>query len=176
MTTEQDKTIDALKTALQMEIDGKEFYLKASEASQNTLGKELLQSLAAEEDTHRQKFEEIYEAVRSRKEWPPISYEPDGGNRLKTIFTKATESMDSEVTAATGELDAVKTAMTMENKTYDFYVAQSKAAAYSAEQDFYQALAAQEKAHHAVLLDYHEFLQSPAAWFVQKEHPSLDGG
>ena len=174
--TEQDKTIDALTTALQMEIDGKEFYLKASESSQNTLGKELLQSLAEEEDTHRRKFEEIYEAVRSRNEWPSISYEPDGGKRLKTILATATGSMDSEVTAATSELDAVKTAMTMENNTYDFYVARSQATAYGAERDFYRALSAQEKAHHAVLLDYYEFLQNPAAWFVQKEHPSLDGG
>jgi hypothetical protein len=37
-------------------------------------------------------------------------------------------------------------------------------------------LAAQEGEHHLILLDYYEFLKDPAAWFVQKEHPSLDGG
>ena len=30
MTREQDTTLGALQTALQMEIDGKEFYLKSS--------------------------------------------------------------------------------------------------------------------------------------------------
>ncbi len=70
MVKEQDKTLQALQTAIQMEIDGKELYLKASEKSHNELGKKLLQSLAAEEDTHRQKFEEIYGAIRSRKDWP----------------------------------------------------------------------------------------------------------
>ena len=50
MTTEQDKTLEALQIAIQMEIDGKEFYLKASRESSNELGKKLLQALAGEED------------------------------------------------------------------------------------------------------------------------------
>ena len=61
MTTEQDKTISALKTSIQMEIDGKEFYQKASQTSRNELGKKLLKQLSAEEDIHRQVFEKIYD-------------------------------------------------------------------------------------------------------------------
>jgi rubrerythrin len=53
MVTEQNKTLEALQIAIQMEIDGKEYYLKASQESSNELGKKLLQALAAEEDTHR---------------------------------------------------------------------------------------------------------------------------
>ena len=63
----------------------------------------------------------------------------------------------------------------MENKTYDFYQDQLRGAAYDAERDFYQALSAQEKEHHLVLLDYYEYLKDPAGWFVGKEHHSLDG-
>ena len=70
MVTEQDKTLEALQIAAQMEIDGKEYYLKASQESSNELGKKLLQSLAAEEDIHRQKFEGIYNAIRNKKAWP----------------------------------------------------------------------------------------------------------
>ena len=74
------------------------------------------------------------------------------------------------------ELDAVQTAMDMENKTYDFYQNRVKDATHDAERDFYQALAAEEREHHMVLLDYYEYLKDPAGWFVTKEHPSLDGG
>ncbi len=59
---------------------------------------------------------------------------------------------------------------------YDFYNEHGKHAGFEAEKQFYQALAMQEEEHHRVLLDYYEFLKDPAAWFVQKEHPSLDGG
>jgi rubrerythrin len=176
MTTEQDKTIDALQTSIQMEIDGKEFYLKASQASRNELGKKLLKNLAAEEDIHRQAFEKIYDAIRHQKAWPRTGFQPDGGRGLRTIFAKAIEAKPSDITALSTELDAVQTAMAMENKTYDFYKSRSQTATYDAEKDFYEAVATQEGEHHRILLDYYEFLKNPAAWFVQKEHPSLDGG
>jgi rubrerythrin len=178
MTTgsEQDRTLKALQTAIQMEIDGKAYYLKASQQSGNELGKKLLKTLAAEEDIHRQKFEEIYNAIRQEKGWPKTDFQPDGGRNLRTIFARATGQMGSKAKAPASELDAVKTAMDMENKTYDFYKRQEQLATRAAEREFYQALSAQEKEHHLILLDYYEYLKDPAAWFVEKEHPSLDGG
>ena len=176
MAKEPDKTLGALKNSIQMEIDGKEFYLRASGASKNELGKNLLQSLAAEEDGHRQVFEDIYKRISSENNWPDKEFRPDGGKGLRTIFAKALEEMDSDIMAMPDELDAVQTAMAMENKTYDFYRSHSSKATYDAERRFYEALAVQEEEHHRVLLDYYEFLKNPAAWFVQKEHQSLDGG
>ena len=176
MATEQDKTLDALRIAIQMEIDGKEYYLKASQESSNELGKKLLESLATEEDTHRQKFEEIYSAIRNKRAWPTTDFQPDGGKRLRTIFARATEGMNSNIKSLTTELDAIQTAMDLENKTYDFYKSQGGNATYDAERDFYETLAAEEREHHLILLDYYEYLKDPAGWFVKKEHPSLDGG
>jgi len=86
------------------------------------------------------------------------------------------DSMKPGVKTIPEEIDAVKTAMDMENETYDFYKKQAEGAAYDAEKSFYEALAVQEEEHHRLLLDYYEFLKNPAAWFVQKEHHSLDGG
>ena len=63
MATEQEKTKDALKYAIQMEIDGKVFYLKSAEESGNELGRKLLVPLAEAEDYHRIKFEEIFKAL-----------------------------------------------------------------------------------------------------------------
>ncbi len=176
MVTEQDKTLDALQIAIQMEIDGKEYYLKVSQESSNELGKKLLQSLAAEEDIHRQKFEEIYNAIRSKKVWPVTDFQPDGGKRLRTTVARATEEMGFKIKAPATELDAVQTAMDMENRTYDYYKNQSQTATYDTERDFYETLAVEEREHHLILLDYYEYLKDPAGWFVKKEHPSLDAG
>lgn len=173
---EQNQTVQALKTAIRMEIDGKEYYLKISQQSSNEAGKQLLASLAAEEDIHRQKFEEIYEAIRHKKAWLATGFKPDGGKGLRTLFARATQEVGAKVKAPQTELASVKTAMDMENKTYDFYTSRSQVAAYPAEKDFYQALASQEREHHLILLDYFEYLKDPAGWFVTKEHHSLDGG
>ncbi len=176
MITEQDKMLEALQIAIQMEIDGKQYYLKASQESGNELGKKLLQALAAEEDIHRQKFEQIYNAIRNKKAWPVTDFQPDGGKSLRTIFARATEEIGSNIKALATELDAIQTAMDMENETYDFYKRQGESATHDAERDFYHAVAAEEREHHLVLLDYYEYLRDPSGWFVKKEHPSLDGG
>ena len=173
---EQDKTLEALQIAIQMEIDGKEFYLKAGEESSNELGKKLLQSLATEEDVHRQKFGEIYNSIRNKKTWPVIDFQPDGGKTLRTIFAKATEDIGSDIKAAGSEMDAIETAMDMENKSYDFYQGQSQRTSNDTEREFFDNVAAEEREHHMILLDYYEYLRDPAGWFVKKERPSLDGG
>ncbi len=175
METEQGKTVAALQTAIQMEIDGKEYYLKTSRACTNTLGRRLLASLAAEEDIHLQKFKEIYSAIQQKKAWPKTDFQP-GGSGLETIFAQATEEIGSSRKAPATELRAIQTAMAMENKTYDFYKRRSKNATHDAERDFYETVAGEESRHHRVLLDYYEYLKDPAGWFVKMEHPSLDGG
>ena len=176
MVTEQDKTLEALQIAIQMEIDGKKYYQEMSQSSENRLGRGLFQSLAAEEDIHRGKFEEIYNALRNKKAWPEVYFQPDGGKRLRTIFARATEEMGPTVKSLSTEFDAIQTAIDMESKTYDFYKSQGKIATYDSERDFYETLAAEEREHHLILIDYYEYIKNPAGWFVTKEHPSLDGG
>ena len=175
MATEQEETMQALQVAIKMEIDGKEFYLKAGQESGNEPGKKLLTSLAAEEDIHRKVFEEIYDAIRRKNTWPSTDFQHDGGKGLRTIFSKATREIGSDIKASTNELDAVQTAMAMENKTYDYYKSLRQKATHDAEKDFYDALCVQERGHHIILSDYYEYLKDPAAWFVKAEHPSLDG-
>ena len=175
MSTEQDDTLAALQTALQMEIDGKEYYLKLSRESNNELGKKLLQSLAAEEDIHHRKFEEIYNAIQSKKVWPVTDFQPDGGKRLRTVFARVTEAMDSDIKTAASEVDHVQIAIDMENKTYDFYQGEGRNAIHDDERDFYRALAGEEREHCLILTDYREYLKDPMGWFVAKEH-RLDAG
>ncbi|OGN98045.1 MAG: hypothetical protein A2Y89_06355 [Chloroflexi bacterium RBG_13_51_18] len=176
MPNEQEATLKALETALKMEIDGKEFYLKASQSSKNKIGQDLLKKLAAEEDIHRQVFQNIYNTIKSKKGWPDVKFHGDGGRGLKTVFAEAMKNMKNQTKGLKEELDAVKTAMDMENKTLDFYHARSKKTPLDAEKQLYDALAMQESEHHRVLLDYYEFLKDPAAWYVQKEHTAVDGG
>ena len=119
METEHDKTLEALQIAIQMESDGKEYYLKVSQESSNELGRKLLESLATEEDIHRQKFEGIYDAIRNKRAWPVITFQPDRAKELRTIFARATEELGSKVEVLATELDTIEKAMDMENKTCD---------------------------------------------------------
>jgi rubrerythrin len=176
MTTGQEKTTQALKYCIQMEIDGKEFYLKACKDSSNELGKKLLESLAQQEDFHRQKFEQIYENIRKSHKWPVVDFKPDGGKILRTIFANETNNPTYTIKIAQTELDAVQKAIQLEDKSYDLYHQRYEQTAKGTEKDFYETIAGEERAHKLILLDYYEYMHDPAAWFVKSEHTSLDGG
>jgi rubrerythrin len=176
MPKEQDAALAGLRTALQMEIDGKEFYLKVSSASRNELGQLLLKKLAAEEDIHRKVFQGIYDKISKKEGWPDIKYTGDSGKALRTVFKKAMKKLDPSVNFMSAELDAVQTGMDMENKTLDFYRDREDKAQYKAEKALYESLAEQESEHHRILLDYYEFLKDPAQYYVKMEHTSVDGG
>jgi len=176
MVSENEKTLEGLRIAVQMEIDGKEFYLKASRESNNDMGRKLLESLSVEEDQHRHKFEQIYQSLQQKKSWPSIKLEPTERQQLKTLFAQQVKELGNSITALANELEAVDTAMDMENKSYDFYKARSRTATFAAEKDFYEAVAAEETEHHRLLRDYYDYLKDPVQWFQQKEHPLMDGG
>ncbi|MFC1874078.1 ferritin family protein [Chloroflexota bacterium] len=176
MGIEEDKTLQAVQTAIKMEIDGREYYAKASQESGNELGRQLLQKLADEEDIHRRKFEQIYDTFRLKKGWPVVTLETDEAQSLRTIFKQAVNKLGAQVKILDTELGAVQKAMEMENKTYDFYQKRTGEANYAAERDFYGALMIQERGHHQALMDYYDYLKDPAGYFVRTEHPSLDGG
>ncbi|MFC1870140.1 ferritin family protein [Chloroflexota bacterium] len=175
-TSEQEKVLQAIITAIEMESDGKQCYLAASEGSTNEAGKKLLQSLAEEEDNHRQTFEGIYNAIRRGRDWPPFDPGTDRAVDIHNTLVKTCQALGVSVGGTSSELDAVKVAIDKEKKSYDFYEDQASKAIFDTEKSFYEALAREEREHELTLLDYYDYLADPAGWFVKAEHPSLDGG
>ena len=175
MENEQGRTIEVLQLAVQTEVEGKEFYQKASQKSSSRLATELFQQLANEEDVHRKKFEEIYEALKRGQNWPDVVPPSDKGKRLKSLFAEATKTLGSKIEVAESELEAIKIAMDMEIKSFDLYRSRSEESALAVEKRFYEALAGEEREHHLTLLDSYEYLSDPAGWFIRSEHWSLDG-
>jgi len=176
MREEQSQTLEAIKFAIQMEIDGKEYYRKASRQSDNKVGRELFEWLANEEDKHRRIFGGIYNTIRKQKAWPEVVIQPRKGAVLDTIFSREMKVAASTVKATGTELESIAKAMEMENKTREFYKSQDQKAGYDAEKKLYLALAAEEEGHYLTLVDYREYLIDPAGYFRKAEHHSLDGG
>jgi len=176
MTNEQENTVAGLQTAIQMEIDGKKYYQEMSKSGGNELGVKLFKQLAIEEDYHRQKFEAIFKAIKAEKGWPEIKFAGEQGKTVKNLFAQATAKIAERAKAPLSELKAVEKAMEMENKTHDFYKERAAKGAFEAEKKYYEMLAGEESAHHAVLLDYYEYIKNPVDWFTMKERHSLDGG
>jgi len=175
MEKEQATIVEALKFAIQMEIDGKDFYQKSEESSSTKLGRELFQWLAGEEDKHRQRFENIYQAIKKNQAWPDTDIQPAKSDKLRTIFSTARAASTPPTDEQSAELKSIAAAMDMEQKSQEFYQGQGAVATYPAERTFFNSLAAEEHGHYLALVDYREYLVDPAGWFRKSEHHSLDG-
>jgi rubrerythrin len=173
---EQNRTLEAIKFAIQMEIDGKKYYLQASEKSDNKVGKELFKWLAGEEDKHRRLFGKIFSTIRRQKAWPEVGIQPRRGAILDTVFSQEMKAAATSVKANRGELESIAKAMELEEKTRKYYQEHGQQAGYDAEKKLYSALAAEEEGHYLALVDYREYLINPAGYFVKAERHSLDGG
>jgi len=170
MKNEQARTMEVLQLAVRMEIEGKEFYQKASQKSTIRLTEDLFQHLANEEDNHCKKFEQIYDTLKRAQEWPDIEPPSGKGKRLKSLFAEASEALDDKTKVTESELEAIKIAMNMEIKSHDLYQSRSKESTHAMEKRFYAALAGEERGHQLALSDAYEYLSDPAGWFTRIEH------
>ncbi len=175
MENEQARVTEVLQLAVKMEMEGKEFYRKACEKSGNRLTADLFQHLAKEEEVHRARFEQIYEALKRERKWPDVALPTGNEKVLKTLFADATKELGTKVKANESEIEAIQMAMEMEVKSYDLYNSRSEESTSPVEKRFYRALAGEERGHQLALSDAYEYLSDPAGWFTKTEHWSLDG-
>ena len=176
MTHHLEKAMQALETALQMEAEGKKHYLDSAAKGGTPVLRKFFQRLAADEDQHARTAKEIYEAIKANKGWPGKETVFKHATSLKSVLDEAFEDMDAEpVKPAPTEIEAFKTAMTLEDKSYTFYKARLEEAGTPPEKSFYKALTGEERAHYLSLLDSFEYLSNPQGWFTRKERWGLDG-
>ncbi len=176
MAHDMEKTAKALETALQMEAEGKKFYLDAAARGGTPVLTKFFRRLAADEDQHAQKAQEIYDAIKASKGWPEKETVFKHATTLKSVLDEAFEDMDAQpVKPGEMELEAFKGAMALEDKSYTFYKSRLEEAESPHEKSFYKALTAEERMHYLSLLDSYEYLLNPQGWFTKKERWGLDG-
>jgi rubrerythrin len=164
----------ALGLAIRMEEEDRKFYLEASKGCGNKQGKKFFRSLARDEIAHRKLFDKIFKTLRDKYEWPVAEAVIKMSRSKQSYLAAMTPQTCPALPPSEGEVTAIKTAISMENESYDFYREQSGKATYPGEKQFYEALSGVENTHRRALADYLLYLTDPAAYFVDMEHPHLD--
>lgn len=175
MKESQAGIIEAVKYAIQMELDGKKFYTLSGKESTNKVGKELFSWLAEQEDLHRKRFEDIYKSIVEKKRWPATDIKAIKHMPFITVFGDAIKKAGTSFKAHANEFTAVDTAMEMEIKSRDYYKDRADKAEADVEINFFTTISAEEQGHYLSLVDYKEYMTDPAGWFTRTEHHSLDG-
>ncbi|MGD9897813.1 MAG: ferritin family protein [Calditrichaceae bacterium] len=164
---------DILKKSIQLEEDGKKFYLESAKKIKNSLGKRMLERLAADEVHHIERIKEIYEAITDDKvenfvvsDANPVSFD-DIFNRMKEQLQDAVEEMSE---TGVDDAEMIEMALELEHHGHFFYAEAAKKVKGKKVKQFYEMLAEEEKAHYDVLRKTHSFLEDPGLFFGMAHH------
>jgi len=175
MKNGQTAIIDALKFALQMEIDGKKFYTLVARESTNRVGRDLYSWLADQEGLHYKRFEEIYSAITADRGWPAASVNPGKPVKLGTLFSSLIREAAKPAGTGAAEIGSADKAIEMEIKSRDYYRQRAGEASSDVEKKFFETISAEEQGHYLALVDYREYITDPDGWFTRTEHHLLEG-
>ncbi|RLB06794.1 MAG: hypothetical protein DRG50_04665 [Deltaproteobacteria bacterium] len=166
------KKEEALKRAIEMEQEGKRFYLEAAQRSQSHLAKEIFEELAREEDLHVKKIREIYERLKKNEAFGEWITSVNDTSKLQKVFQ---ESLMEKAKASPGDLEALRFAMDREEKSVKYYEGLATETSNPQERRFYLTLSHEERGHYLQIMDSIEYLTDPVGWLRQKEKAGLDG-
>lgn len=139
----------ALDMAIQTEKDGRDFYLRASEATQDERGNALFRRLADEELEHKAMLEKQRESLTRDGKWLPFEEDVSAAQPSAPIFSRPLG--DAELHARTSDVSALRVAYLLERDAVEFY---SRAAEQTDDPEgkkMYLALVEMEKMHEQTL-------------------------
>jgi rubrerythrin len=166
--------LEALKLALTNEQKERDFYLAHAKRTKDALGRQMFESIAADENEHYTRLLQLHKKLEERNKWPDgfsIDIPTRVTEALGRLVKEATSSPDSD----DDDVAAVKAAIAFEQKGESFYEKLSTEAKEKAEKRFFALLASMEREHRLSLEDTLEYFTDPEGWMERKGGRHLDG-
>lgn len=154
--------VESMKMAIQMEKDGRVFYEKEAEKTENELGKKMFETLAKDEITHLQTFQKMFDTITGKDGWQEIveQYSPKTGKI--PIFE---EEIEKKADVNPGELDALRIAMDNERKSIDYYNKVVEETEEPLAKEIFTKIIEEEKYHYDLLQAQRDYLSKSGVWF-----------
>lgn len=162
-----------LQQAIQMEKDGREFYLRAASNVESPAVRMIFEELARQEDFHIQKIGEIFTAIQKTqtlREWVTCVIE---NSKLGEFFG---ERSAGQAKASASDIGALNFALQIEEKSVKYYDDLAAQTQDKHEKRFYLALSQEERGHYLRIMDSIEWLSDPEGWNYLKGRGMADGG
>ena len=177
MTKEVKAALEALRQAMGVEQQGREFYLAAEQWTKDSNGKRLFRSIAADEEQHLHLIQVEYQRLSQGQTW--ASAEEAKGEKpsgeVLVLFPPAKE-LANLITPDTTDLQALDLAIDFEGKGYQMYGEMEAKTQDTTGQAVYRYLAQQESKHQEVLQRTRDYLASNGMWlFEEFERPIFEG-
>ncbi len=169
-----DKTQEQnLQLAIQMEREGKAFFLKAAGGAENPLAKKIFEELARQEDFHIERILAVYEQMKKEKPLKEWITQVADVVKLDKVFQ---DSLQGKAQASENDLNALRFGLEIEDKSVKYYENLASHVPDTFEKRFYLTLSHEERAHYLRIMDSIEYISDPVGWFYTKQRSMVDGG
>ncbi|UCD72272.1 MAG: ferritin family protein [Syntrophobacterales bacterium] len=160
MKPKKSSALDAIKAAMETEMDAHNFYSRAAQKTENSKGKDMFFQLADFEMNHFRHLKALYYSLKAEGKW--ITYHGTTfsieGKKIKALSVK------KEVESQANDLDALSIAIKEERKTRKYYLEMVQKTANSLGKDIFKKLAREEELHERVLNDQFYSLTNNGLW------------
>jgi rubrerythrin len=159
--------MDIYKYAMQMELDGRHFYLDLANKTNNKGIKSILTMIAESEAKH-------YNVILSMQKNDTMQYSVDTEvlTNIKNIFTKMKEEKDIDVDVS--QVEVYKKALEIETNSEKFYLERADEEKDPHRKKIFLTLANEEKSHCVLLENIVNFVSQPDSWLENPEWYHID--
>lgn len=168
-----EELIEILNKSLRMEEEGYKFYSENAKKIKNSLGRKMLERLAADELHHIERIKEIFESV-TEKNTSGIQIEKPNIMVFEKIFKRmkeqVSEAVDELSVVGVDDQEIIDIALQLESHGRFFYEEAATKSEDPKVKAFYEMLAAEEKSHYEVLQSTHKYLENPSLFYGMGYH------
>ena len=166
--------LQALKDAVQMELEGRQFYQEAAKKVENAGVRQIFEYLAESEKYHIDKFNEIYRSLEKDPAWtaPMAAFNPPKHEPYVCVMAM---TQADQGTGGKDDLQALRTGLKMEECGIDYYTKLARETNNPLARRFFMSVAHEERGHYLTLMDMHNYLTLPEDWFYVKQMSNVDG-
>ena len=163
--TDVQTALAIVERAMGYETEGREFYLKAAQNTQDENGREMFRTLAEDEEKHYGLLKRQQASLRDEGEW----LESPGTGPVKldlkpSLFPGGKEALEKGITEKSTDRDALLFGLEIENKSYYLYWSSADKLEDPRGRQMFEYLAGQEQGHFNTLMMRYEGLFGPVAW------------
>jgi len=165
MNTGTNAALTALNQAIELEVEGQRFYLKAAECTTDPKGAEMFRSLADDEVIHERILRRQLDALTQGEGWVlPEDVAGVTANLADLIFPESEKVCEEAMRPDESDLDALLFALQIEDKSFNLYRELAQTTDDSNGKRMYEYLAGAERGHFEQLMLNYEHLSTTGSW------------
>lgn len=162
---------NAIKEAIRLEINGRNFFNHAAEITHNELGKKMFEKLAAEEMRHIEVFSELFTKILKEADWKKYVRDEELKGESALI-----EKLKERMRGAEGksETQALSIGMELEENAIRFFQKAADEVDDPVAKEIFRNISEEEKFHYDLLQAQHDSLTNSGFWLDSAEF-QMDG-